>query len=283
MSARTSQSIKLSLSVRIAEGFLSKEIPTMPLEQVADIALEAGYKAICMRASQIGVQSSAMEVAAATKALEARNLPVSMVTGNFDIVYNNDAGPEALRNITPHLELAKSLEAPMVRVALKTKDDIPAAREAANRAEGEGIRLVHQCHNQSFFETVDQIEETLAAIDHPNFGLIFEPANLELCGEAYGAEVVRRLAPWICNVYLQNQHIHAAGAITLAPWCCGPVNFDIIPIHQQGGIDFPSVIRELKEINYEGPLTVHQSAPEGEEPLVSAKATADYLTSLLED
>ena len=60
-------------------------------------------------------------------------------------------------------------------------------------------KLVHQCHNQSLFETLDEIVLRLREIDRPNFGLIFEAANLELCGQGYGPAAIQRLAPWIEN------------------------------------------------------------------------------------
>ena len=48
--------MQFSLSVRIAEGFLSKEEAILSLDEVAEIAHTAGYHAICMRASQVGIQ-----------------------------------------------------------------------------------------------------------------------------------------------------------------------------------------------------------------------------------
>ena len=62
--------MQLSISCRIAEGFLSKEEASMSLEQLADLAVTAGYDAVCMRASQIGVQSSADQVAEARRILD---------------------------------------------------------------------------------------------------------------------------------------------------------------------------------------------------------------------
>ena len=49
--------MQLSLSVRIAEGFLSKEIPILPLSEVLRLAKSEGYQGICLRASQVGVHS----------------------------------------------------------------------------------------------------------------------------------------------------------------------------------------------------------------------------------
>lgn len=273
----------LSLSCRIAEGFLSKEETTLTFLQLADLAKAAGYDAICMRASQIGIQTPPEKVQQARQILDERGLGVTMISGDFDIVYNNERGPDGLRKIGPYLDLAETLGAPMIRVALKSEADIEPARNAAVEAEKRGLVLVHQCHLQSIFETVDEIESTLRRIDRPNFGLIFEAANLEQCGQDYGEETIARLAPWIRNVYLQNQRIHPDGSITLESRHAGPMNFDVIEIPDPGGIDFARVFVGLRAIGYDGPVTVHQSAPEdpNQSSQKSAAATASFLKRLM--
>lgn len=274
--------MKLAVSCRIAEGFLSKEESILSLRELCDLATEAGYDAICMRASQIGVHSSAESIAAACETIRNSNLAVTMVTGDFDIVYNNQQGPNCLAKITPYLDLAEALGAPMVRVCIKTERDLDAACSAADEASERGITLVHQCHVQSLFETVDEIERRLGEIKRTNFGLIFEAANLEECRQDYGPATIARLAPWIRNVYLQNQRLNPEGAITLDTWTHGPIRFDIIDIPDAGGIKFASVIDGLKQINYDGPITVHQSAPEdGSSPTIAAARTAAFLRQLL--
>ena len=271
----------LSLSVRIAEEFLSKEHSRLSLEELADLAVEAGYDALCMRASQIGIQTPPELRAQRAKIIRDHDLCVTMVTGDFPVVYNNDQGPDCLRNIGPYVELAQALRAPLIRVALKQDDDIAAARDAADQAAEDGITLVHQCHTQSLFETVDGIERTLQAIDRPNFGLIYEPANLEICGQDYGRATIQRLAPWIVNVYLQNQILRPDGAVTLNTWHRGPIRFDLIPIHAPGGIDFEQVFAGLREISYDGPVTAHQSGLPTEPPVETARETAQFLRRLM--
>jgi sugar phosphate isomerase/epimerase len=275
--------MKLSISARIAESFLSKEAAALSLSELADLAVTAGYDAVCMRASQIGVHSPPDEITAARELLDARKLSVSMVTGDFDIVYNNDNGPQCLRNIRSHLDLAENLGAPLIRTCIKTPADISCARRAADEAAERGIRLAHQCHAESLFETPDQIVDTLQKIDRPNFGLIFEAANLDECGQAYGPEVIGRLAPWIFNVYLQNQKLCADGTVTLQTWCRGPVSFDILQIHEAGGIDFDAIFEGLSSIGYDGVVTVHQAGSEqGRDHSVSAATrTARYLQTCI--
>ena len=261
---------------------MSKEEASLSLPELCDLAVAAGYAAICMRASQIGVQSTPDAIAEARETIRERNLDVSMITGDFDIVYNNDRGPSCLKNITPYLNLAEALDSTLIRVCLKTEHDIAAARHAADESAERGITLVHQCHTQSLFETVDDIERRLKQIDHPNFGLIFEPANLEGCRQDYGPETIKRLAPWIRNVYLQSQRLNPDGGVTLDTWSHGPVSFDIIGIPEPGGINFPVVFEGLKRAGYDGIVTVHQSAPEdGTSPVIAAAQTASFLRSLV--
>ena len=66
--------MQLSVSCRIAEGFLSKEDASISFEALADMAVAAGYDAICMRASQIGVQSLPDAVREARRILDERGL-----------------------------------------------------------------------------------------------------------------------------------------------------------------------------------------------------------------
>ena len=277
--------LTLSLSCRIAESFLSKEEACMTLESLADLAVEAGYDAVCMRASQIGVHSSPGEIQQATQILAARRLAVTMVTGDFDIVYNNERGSKCLRNIESYLDLAEAFGAPMIRVCIKQPDDIADVRRAADVAAERGLKIVHQCHVESLFETLDGIEQRISEIDRPNFGLVFEAANLEQCRQPYGVDAIGRLAPWIENVYLQNQRIRPDGAITLSTRCAGPVSIDLCEIHEPGGIDFASVFKGLHRVGYSGPVTVHQSAPARDSlsPLDAATETAMFIKRLFSE
>jgi sugar phosphate isomerase/epimerase len=273
----------LSLSVRIAEGFLSKEEAILNLDEVINLAKKSGYDALCIRASQLGVHSPKEVLEQGAAIIQKQGLPVTMVTGDFDIVYNNEKGPDCLRNITPFLDLATRLNSPLIRVAIKIEDDINAAQKAADEAIERGITLVHQCHTLSLFETIDSSVETAKRIDRPNFGIIYEPANLEICNQEYTGSVLDRLRPWIKNVYLQNQRINPAGAVTLDTWCRGPVTFDLLPIHALEGIRFKAVISELQRIEYQGPITVHQSAQPQEGPAQTATKTAEYLHSIMSE
>ena len=213
-----------------------------------------------MRASQVGTHSSPEEVAEAGNLLAAGGLGCSMVTGDFPIPENTEEGPRALRNIVPYLDLAAALDCDLLRVCMKEEADIEWAQRAADEAAKRDIRLAHQCHTCSLFERVDDSLEVLHRIDRPNFGLIYEPANLELCGEDFGPQTIARLAPHIFNVYLQNHRLNPQGASSLETWARGDVGFDQIPIWEAGGIDLGPVFEALRRIGYDGSVTVHQAS-----------------------
>ena len=201
-----------------------------------------------------------------------------MVTGDFAIPENTDEGPHALRNIEPYLDLAEALDCHLVRVALRKDEDIVWAQRAADTAKERGITLTHQCHNRSLFERVDETLDVLRRIGRVNFGLTYEPANLECCGQSYGRETLKRFAPYLVNVYLQNQRLNSAGQSVMKTWCCGDVSFDQIPLWDNRGIDFPEIIVALEELGYTGYVTVHQAALLT--PQDDAGWSAQYLRSI---
>ncbi len=250
--------LQLSLSVRIVEAACKTKL-NLPFEDLVSIAADTGYDAVCMRASAGGVQTPLDELRRMRAIVETKGLHVSMVTADFDVPLNNANGPTSLRDIGPSLDVAEALGCNLIRVCLKKDADIPHAREAAKRAADRGIRLAHQCHTTSIFEQVKQILANFEAIDEPNFGLIYEPANLMLCGEDYGPSTIARLAPHIMNVYIQNHRLDPGGPITLPTYCHGDVHFHHLPIWETNGVDTTTLFEGLKEIDWEGYFTIHQA------------------------
>ena len=268
----------MSLSVRVAEKFRDKRQASIDLDGLARLARAHGYAALCLRASQVGVHSPPGAAAEAAATLGEHGLAASMLTGDFAIPENSDdEGPRALRGIAPYLDLAETLGADLLRVCIKTQEDIEWTRRAADEAAERGLRLAHQCHTRSLFEKVDESLDALGAVGRPNFGLIYEPANLELCGEDYGPDAVRRLAPHIFNVYLQNQRLDPAGDDSLDTWCRGTVRFDHVPVWEGGGIDFAPLLDALDGVGYDGYVTIHQAFAGLKGPQEAAEHSARYL------
>ena len=113
--------MKLSFSVRVAEAPGSKEETIRSFDEIAALADQLGYNAVCMRASQAGIQTPLQQITTIRQKTRQLNLGVSMVTGDFPIPINNDQGPDALRNITPYLDLTDLLGANLIRIAMKKR------------------------------------------------------------------------------------------------------------------------------------------------------------------
>lgn len=271
--------MNLSLSVRIAEAPCKTKL-SVPFRDLVQLAAELGYRAICVRASAGGIKTPRSDLEQMREEVERAGLRVSMVTADSDVPLNNEHGPDSLRNILPSLEVAKALGCDLIRVCLKTEGDIEHAQRAADEAAVHHIRLAHQCHTTTLFEKVDRSLEVLDRIGRPNFGLIYEPANLMLCGEKYGLETLRLLQPFLMNVYVQNHQLDPQGPVELETWCLGARRFRHIPIWEPGGVDFPSVVAALQEIGYGGFVTIHQAYGELMGPREAAVQTSQYLRRL---
>lgn len=252
--------MKLSLSVRIAEAACKTKL-NISFAELADIAVGLGYSALCMRASVVGVHSSQSELEQIRSIVDQAGLAVSMVTADFNIPQNNDQAPQALKHIEPSLNVAETLGSKMIRVCLKTDADIPHAQRAADLAAERGMQLVHQFHPACLFEEVEKSVAILNQIDRSNFGLIYEPASLLMCGQEYGETTLKKILPWLMNVYVQNLVITTDGPDHLETWCLGDRPFQLLPYWDESerGIDFGHMMSGLKAVDYDGFFTVHQA------------------------
>ncbi len=271
--------MKLSLSVRVAEAPCKTRL-NAPFADVVALAAEYGYGAICMRASAGGVGTPREELARMRDQVERASLVISMVTADSDVPLNNEYGPDSLRNIGPSLDVAEALGCDLIRVCLKCEADVEPAKRAADLAAVRGIRLAHQCHTTTLFEEVEPSIALLEQIDRRNFGLIYEPINLLICGQPYGLKTLEAFAPYLMNVYLQNHRLDPNGPASLETWCLGVRRFHHIPLWEAGGVDFAEVIQALRAIGYTGYVTVHQAYAELMGPREAAAKSAEYLRGL---
>jgi sugar phosphate isomerase/epimerase len=274
--------IKLSLSVRIVEAPCKTKL-FVPFEELVSIAKETGYQAVCLRASAGGVMTSKERLVEMCHCVKQAGLFISMVTADFNVPLNNEHGPDSLRDIGPSLDVAETVGCTLIRVCLKNRDDITFARQAAKQAAKRGIRLAHQCHTSSLFEEVEPMLKVVAEIGQPNFGLIYEPANLLVNGQSYGLDTLQKLRPHLMNVYVQNHRLNANGSDELPTFCRGPVRFDHLDPWTPGGVDFPAVAAALKQIAYEGTFTIHQAQgiQSANDARVFAQRCAEYFGPLL--
>ena len=273
--------MKLSMSVRVAESFFNKKESSMTIDELIALAKAHGYQALCMRASQAGIQTPIDKVLELSKKILEAGMRVSMVTGDFAVPINGEEGPEGLRNITPYLDLTENLGADLIRVCMKKPEDIVWAQRASDEAAERGIRLAHQSHNASLFETVEESLQVLKAIARANFGIIYEPANWMVVDEDYGPRTIERLGGSIFNVYVQNHRLNPNAEDSLETWVKGMVGVDHIGLWESEGVDCSAVFDGLNAINYKGFVTVHQSFQGVMSVTDSVRRSADYLRSAM--
>lgn len=232
-----------------------------------------GYQGVHMRASLASLATSLEDCHARAAALAQAGLRVSSVSPDFATPINGPQAADCLRNITPYLTFAEIFKSPMVRVGMKSDADIPFAQRAADEAAERGIRLVHHNEAETMFATVDRSLQTLKAVNRPNFGVIYDEAQLLANTAGYSDKqiipAVKALAPWIWEVWCKNNR---AGP---EPGKGAPPE---VPIDAKGGVNYDLLFEGLSAIGYKGWLTVHEkSMSYGGDADRAAKACHDFL------
>ena len=273
--------MRLSLSVRIAESESRKDRAAMPIGALAPLARAVGFEGLSMRASVVSVESPAGRAAEVRRLLDALGLAVSMVTGDVPLAANTPDAARILREPSPYLDLAEALRCDLVRVMIRSDEEVELARDLCGVAEARGIRVAHQTHWKTLFESVDGALDVVRRVDRPNFGVTYEPSNLLLCGDAHGRGAIERLAPHLFNVYFQNMRVVAGGPVVWNTLTRGPVAAEYVPLDDRAGIDATEMVAALRDVGYDGWFTVHQPLQPGQSVEAAVRASHRALNALL--
>src|SRR6185436_19987152 len=215
--------IKLSLSGRISEPIGQvADLKPLTYDEFLQVAKSTGYDAICIRPLQCSISTPLEEMIEMARKTQAAGLKVSMVTCDTDQPPNNDCSPFALLNITPRLTMAEIFGTKLIRCQIKRPEQLGWAQRACDEAKERGLSIVHLSHPATLFSNVDDAIDCLKKIYRPNFGLTYEPVNWMDDPKGYGRDVIKSVAPWIVNVYAQNQRVLEGGIRTRAPLPSGP-------------------------------------------------------------
>lgn len=262
--------MKLSLSVRVAEPPRQKDVTTLPIEDLAPLAQRMGFDALSMRASVVAVDSPPARAQSVRALLDELGLEVSMVCGDIPLAANDADATNAIRDITPYLDLTVTLGARLVRIMMQHPDDIVLVQRAADEAAERDLKLTHLLHWGTLFETVDDALDTIARIGRSNVGVTFEPANLLACGGTPDAAAIRRLAPHLFNVCFSNVRLDPDSGLSFVSRHRGAVNLRYVAVDDASGIDARPLIEALIDIGYDGYFTIHQ-------PLVGDQGVEDAM------
>ena len=233
-----------------------------------------------MRASVVSVDSPAERVREVRRLLDDLGLAVSMVTGDVALAANTPDATRVLHEPEPYLRLAEQLRCDLVRVMLRSDDEVRLAQHVCDLAGERVIRLAHQTHFGTLFETVEGTLEVVRRIDRPNFGLTFEPSNLMMCGDDYGRTAVERLAPHLFNVYFQNMRQVPRGSVIWNTHSRGAVAAEYVPLADPRGIDLAEIVAALRSVGYDGWFTVHQPLRMGQSVPEAVREAHEVLAPL---
>lgn len=145
------------------------------------------------------------------------------------------------------------------------KDLVKAIREAANYCRKNGQNFRYETGQETPVTMLRAIQD----VGLDNQGINFDCANLVLYGKANPVDALELLGPHV-------QGIHAKDG--LYPTDSRNLGKEV-PIGR-GKVDFPRIIRHLKEINYRGAITIEREIS-GPEQIEDVRAEKIYLEKLI--
>ena len=139
-----------------------------------------------------------------------------------------------------------------------------AIREAASACKSHGQNF--RCETGQ--ETPIALIRAIKDVGLDNIGVNFDLANLILYGKGNPVDAIELFAPYVQGIHAKD------GLFPTDPKELGKE----VPIGQ-GQVDFPRIIQRLKELNYQGAMTIEReiSGPQQVEDVKAAKAFLEKL------
>lgn len=258
----------------------------LPVWDHIEAAAAAGYTAIELRSTHANPNSDPVYLARVKEYCNQKNLKIlalSCFVGNFGL-NDDDTCQQLLDLFEEYLELACYMEAEYIRLwpawqesASATEDvferSVYWCRKCVDLAARKNKKVVFEIHHGTICDTPESSKRFIDAIDHKDAGLILDPVNLYQVPVEDIKQAVYLLADKIFIVHVKD--------IIRLPSGDFPYSFEysfyakhigrftkVIPptedrsdyyAHRrigQGGLDWSGILTALKEINYQGYLTV---------------------------
>jgi L-ribulose-5-phosphate 3-epimerase len=173
-------------------------------------------------------------------------------------------------------DFARQLNIPAIRIHAGFIPEDP--NDHLYREAVETLRdVISYCkqNNQDFlYETGTETPITLLRaiqdVGLGNQGVNLDTANLILYDKANPLDALDILGPYVKNTHAKDG---------LYPTNARDLGKEVVISH--GKVDFPAVIRRLKELNYRGPITIEREIS-GPQQIEDIKQERDYLRKLIE-
>ena len=120
---------------------------------------------------------------------------------------------------------------------------VQGCKRLCDHAADKGVRLAFEPEPGMFIDTMDKFADLFERVNHPAFGLTLDIGHLQCMGEVPMEPHIRRWKDVLWNVHIEDMkrgvHDHL--------------------MFGEGEIDFPPVLRALREIGYAGGVHVELS------------------------
>ena len=151
------------------------------------------------------------------------------------------------------------------------KNLIAVTRDILDHVGGNGQRM----HLETGKETADHLLHFIHDVERDNLFINFDPANMILYGTGEPIEALQKVGKYVRSVHCKDA-TWAAEGVRGTEWGCE------VPLGD-GDVGMETYLRTLKEIGYDGPLTIEREIPEDpEQQKADIGHAADLLTALRE-
>lgn len=145
------------------------------------------------------------------------------------------------------------------------EEAVTAIREVVTHCKGNGQTFLYETGQ----ETPITLLRTIKDVGLDNQGINLDTANLILYGKANPVDALDVIGPLVRGLHAKD------GLYPTDPHKLG----EEVPIGQ-GKVDFPQLIKRLKQFNYRGPITIEREI-EGAQQLEDVRRAKAYLESLI--
>jgi sugar phosphate isomerase/epimerase len=206
---------------------------------------------------------------------------ISTFTGDYSELSESECEAE-LKKFVRFVELSQILNAKQIRHWAGWRASREATEEqwtrsvkwmqaAADHAAAHDREVALELHHRSLLDSVDSILRYVHDVDRPNVVLLYDAENLYHDQVKYGRETVRTLGPYIGGVHIKDTVLLEDGS--------NPASYEYRgkyfwrKLINEAGVDHYSVLMGLRDIGFDGFLTVETS---GVLPDAAAIALHEY-------
>lgn len=255
------------MSDSVVLGAGTRPLNNLSFEQACERIAAAGYDHVALFANQgkapVRSDSTADEVVATSRAAQTAGLAPSMVLGRTHLDRGLNEAVDDYRRLIDNaaevgadwiLDLGSSDES-------RYDDYLELMRRVSPHADEATIGISMKPHG-GISLTVEHLLATADAVDHPAFGICFDPGNI-----IYYTAGDRRPEPDVEKV--------AKRVTTFIVKDCALTDGkpDVMVTPGDGLVDFPLVLAKLRAAGFEGPYYVECVAGGDDEQLVQTELT----------